>query len=303
MAKRGRKPKEKKGYFYEKEEQAIVRYINSTDEEERNQIFNSILFPALTKMIESIIRRYKLFVPDEEFELNFNDTISYLLTKIKHYKPIINEYEEIEKDNVKKRTKFEIWDDDELNEKKRSATDEDPEFVKVFESNEDDEEEPLITRYFKKVKKKYKAYSYCGTICRNYLMYKCSQYSKKRKRNTSYDVMFEELNNSEKYSIDENEHKGLPEKLVRDVANSIDNMVKNSDEFRLNEKEIVVGVALVNLFRNWEKVLPSGSNKLLKSTILYFLREETMMTTKEIRENMKPYFKLYAGLKKKEIEA
>ena len=75
MAKRGRKPKERKGYFYEKEEQAVIDYIASPNPEEKNRIFNSILLPAFTKMIESIIRRYKLFVPEEEFQQTFNDTI------------------------------------------------------------------------------------------------------------------------------------------------------------------------------------------------------------------------------------
>jgi hypothetical protein len=64
MGKRGRKPSERKGYFYEKEERAIIDYINETDVDKKNKIFNTILYPALTKMIESIIRRYKLFVHD-----------------------------------------------------------------------------------------------------------------------------------------------------------------------------------------------------------------------------------------------
>ena len=38
MAKRGRKPKEKKGYFYESEEAAIVDYINETNLNQRNII-------------------------------------------------------------------------------------------------------------------------------------------------------------------------------------------------------------------------------------------------------------------------
>ena len=46
MAKRGRKPKERKGYFYEKEENAIVQYINEKNAEEKNKIFNTILYPA-----------------------------------------------------------------------------------------------------------------------------------------------------------------------------------------------------------------------------------------------------------------
>ena len=37
MAKRGRKPKEKKGYFYETEEDAIVKYIHETDTFEKNK--------------------------------------------------------------------------------------------------------------------------------------------------------------------------------------------------------------------------------------------------------------------------
>ena len=62
MAKRGRKPsKKRKGYFYEEQEQAVRDYIRAESEEERNKIFNTILLPAFTKMIESIIRRYNLY--------------------------------------------------------------------------------------------------------------------------------------------------------------------------------------------------------------------------------------------------
>ena len=192
METRGRKPKEKKGYFYEREENAIVQYIRSNNEEKKNQIYNEILHPALSKMIESIIRRYKLFVPDEEFDENFNDTISYLLTKIKHYKPVINEYEEVETSKVRGKNKYVFMEEAEFRDLQKDVEDTAPKYVRVpiMDTNEDSVLYPL--RYFKKVKKKYKAYSYCGTVCRNYLMYKCSQYSKKRKRNTSYDTMFEE---------------------------------------------------------------------------------------------------------------
>ena len=66
--KRGRKPgKNRKGYFYEEEEAAFVKYITSTDQAERNKLFNEKLLPAFTKMIESIIRRYDLFTPSEDF--------------------------------------------------------------------------------------------------------------------------------------------------------------------------------------------------------------------------------------------
>ena len=116
MAKRGRKPKERKGYFYESEEDAIVLYIKEQDEYVKNQIFNEVLYPALTKMIESIIRRYKLFIPDEDFDQNFNDTISYLLTKINNFKPVITGYDILE-DIDKIKEPFTQFSEEELKNK------------------------------------------------------------------------------------------------------------------------------------------------------------------------------------------
>ena len=302
MAKRGRKPKERKGYFYEDEENAIVKYINEENIDEKNRLFNTILYPALTKMIESIIRRYKLFVPDEEFDQNFSDTISYLLTKINHFKPVINVYEEIENpSNDVKENAVKIYSE---NFHVR-AEDDDPKYIKVCWINEDDYFNPteVTSGYFKKVEKHYKAYSYCGTVCKNYLMYKCSQYSKKRMRNTPYDDVFEEISNSERYSTDDENYSAVAERLVKNVSNEIETMIENREANELSDEEVVVGKALVNLLRNWEEVLPSdGSNKLQKSSVLYFLREETMMTTKEVRDNMKKFKNAFNVLKKIELD-
>ena len=75
------------------------------------------------------------------------------------------------------------------------------------------------------------------------------------------------------------------------------------EEYELSEEEVIVGNALVNLLRNWEDVLPSGgSNKLQKSSVLYFLREETMMTTKEVRDNMRKFKAAFGVLKQMELD-
>lgn len=131
MGKRGRKPSTEKrtGYFYEEEEQAFVDYMNCENQEEKDRIFNAKLLPAFTKMIESIIRRYNLFTPSEEFTDTFNDTLSFMLTKISNFDVTTGK----------------------------------------------------------------KAYSYCGTICKNYLIYKINQFTKNQKRNASYDDMANEL--------------------------------------------------------------------------------------------------------------
>ena len=303
MAKRGRKPKERKGYFYEKEENAIVQYINEKNVEEKNRIFNTILYPALTKMIESIIRRYKLFVPDEDFEQNFNDTISYLLTKIDHFKPRITGYDLIEDEKELSKYHFVTMSEEDLKSKLRDASEEDPDYIVVYFGFDDEDESNINKKYYKKETHNYKAYSYCGTVCKNYLMFKSTQYAKKKIRNTSYDDVFEELCNNVKYSTNETNYAEIAEKLVVDVAYEIERMIENAEENLLNENEIKVGNALINLLRNWEEVLPDGgSNKLQKSSVLYFLREETMMSTKEIRDNMKKYKCVYKILRKMAVE-
>jgi hypothetical protein len=303
MAKRGRKPKERKGYFYEKEETAIIQYIHEENIEEKNRIFNTVIYPALTKMIESIIRRYKLFVPDEDFDQNFNDTISYLLTKINHFKPQITGYDLIENEKEIAKHHFVMMSEEDLKQKLRDASEEDPEYVVVYFGFDDEDSSNINKKYYKKETHNYKAYSYCGTVCKNYLMFKSTQYAKKKMRNTSYDEIFEELCNSTRYSTEDINYSEVVEKLVTDIADEIERMTDNAELHLLNENEIKVGNALVDLLRNWEEVLPNGgSNKLQKSSVLYFLREETMMTTKEVRDNMKKYKCMYKLLKKMAIE-
>ena len=296
MAKRGRKPKGKKGYFYETEEQAIVDYIAESDPVEKNRIFNSILLPALTKMIESIIRRYKLFVPDEEFPQTFNDTISYLLTKINNFKPEMYVYSEIFSTPPEPPVDLTRAGFIEL---KKTINEHSPKYIKVYSGPYDSEDDPPFNLY-KLELRHYKAYSYCGTVCKNYLIYKNIQYTKNKQRNLPYDEMFEDFYLDPKYITKQEENKSsTADRLIKKISKEIKTILDDAENNQLNENEIRVGVALVELLDNWEELLNvDGSNKLRKSSVLYFLREETMMSTKTVRENMRPFKKAYYLLKK-----
>jgi len=78
--KRGRKRKNEM-YFGPEEEKAVNDFLASTDDKERNIIYNQWLKEPLDKMIESIIRRYKLYRKGESFEDLHSDTLSFLMTK------------------------------------------------------------------------------------------------------------------------------------------------------------------------------------------------------------------------------
>ena len=80
MAKRGRKRKNDL-YFGPAQEEAVVKFLNSEDTIERNRIYNEFLRDAFNKMIESIIRKYKLYRKNYTFEDLHADTLSFLITK------------------------------------------------------------------------------------------------------------------------------------------------------------------------------------------------------------------------------
>ena len=241
MGKRGRKAgKDRKGYFYEQEEQAVIDYVSSEDQKEKNRIYLECLQPAFTKMIESIIRRYNLYLPDEIFQETFDDTMSFLLTKIEHFNPDSG----------------------------------------------------------------FKAYSYCGTICKNYLILKIKQYNNNLIRNDRYEVIQNDIDDNVKFSYDSNnDHIQFLTELLENITEEIRVMLNAKEKFKLNENEIKVGNALVSLLTNWSDLFARmGSNKFNKSSILMFVKELTLLNTPEIRLAMKKYKVVYQNVRKKLLD-
>lgn len=88
MAKRARGRKRKNGlYFGEEQEKAVVAFLNEEDPTIRNKIYNEHLRDAFDTMIESIIRRYKLYRKTYTFENLHSDTLSYLILKADKFDP------------------------------------------------------------------------------------------------------------------------------------------------------------------------------------------------------------------------
>jgi DNA-directed RNA polymerase specialized sigma subunit len=217
-------------YFGEEQEQAVIRYLESESEIEKNKIFNQYLNEPLTIMVESIIRRYKLYRKDFDFEDLHADTMSFLITKINKF------------DHTKN----------------------------------------------------YKAYSYFGTICKNYLMGAIQKDTKEQNRNVSYDDISSEIEERDDllYKIDEDVID------YRDVINKLTNTLEDFIETEtLTDNEKKLGYALIEIFSNFEKIFQVGEgNKFNKNLILLALREMTSLNTKEIRISLKRYKKLYNGL-------
>ena len=230
--KRGRKAV-KENYFDVREEEAVRKFLIAESSYEKNKIYNQFLRHPLDKMISSIIRRYKLYRKDMDFEEIHTDTHSFLMTKVDKFKPDKNK----------------------------------------------------------------KAYSYFGTICKNYLMGQIIKDQKETNRKISYEDISSSLE----------ERPDLTYRIDDDVVETDYIINKYLDELKeyietepLNDNEKKLGYALIDLFDNYETIFSGAdNNKFNKNVILLSLREMTNLSTKEIRSSIKRFKKLYLVIQSK----
>ena len=236
-SKRGRKRKNEM-YFGPEEEEAVVKFLESEDDAERNLIFNEWLKAPLDKMIESIIRRYKLYRKGETFEELHGDTVSFLMTK-----------------------------------------------VHKFETGRGK-----------------KAYSYFGTIAKNYILGLLIKDEKYMKQTASYEEMSGDIESRADltYFID-NDNFSMDD-FIKKLSDGIKDELDDEElppKKRLNENERKVGYALIEILENWETAFESmnGGSKYNKNSVLETMRNYTNLSTKDIRIAMKRYKELYELLK------
>jgi hypothetical protein len=156
----------------------------------------------------------------------------------------------------------------------------------------------LMTKVDKfKPSKEKKAYSYFGTICKNYLMGQIIKDQKEINRKISYEDVSESIEERPdmSYRIDEE---------VVDTTMIIGEYLKELKEFidseNLNDSEKKLGYALIDVFDNYETIFSSSdNNKFNKNIILLSLRDMTNLSTKEIRNSMKRFKKLYIVIQNK----
>jgi ribosome-binding protein aMBF1 (putative translation factor) len=227
--KKGRKSN-KENYFDVREEIAVKKFLLAENQIEKNQIYNEFLRGPLDKMISSIIRRYKLYRKDMDFNEIHTDTHSFLMTKVDKFKPAKNK----------------------------------------------------------------KAYSYFGTICKNYLMGQIIKDQKDTNRKVSYEDISTTLEEREDmiYRIDDEDIDPalIIFEYIKELKDFVELEVTNDNEKKL-------GYALVELFDNYETIFSgTENNKFNKNIILLSLREMTNLSTKEIRSSIKRYKKLFIML-------
>jgi len=231
-------------YFAEREEKAVIDYINSTSSEEKNRIYNQILIEPFRKMIQSILRRYPIHIGNYDMGEVEENALTHLIEHMVKFNP------------------------------------------------------NKIT----KTGNKTKAYSYCQTIIRNYYKDHGKKSYTEKKINLSYDDYIDEINENVEYSYEiEMDKQNQLEELINCVVKKIEDRIDTDTTMKKNE--VIVGDAIINVLKNWHILFmedtPEGkynkrvTNKFAKNKVLLFLKEQTGLSTKEIRIAIKPFKEIY----------
>ena len=161
-----------------------------------------------------------------------------------------------------------------------------------FEEILNDTHSFLITKSDKFIPdKNKKAYSYFGTICKNYLMGQIIKDQKDTNRKVSYEDISSSLEERPDlvYYIENDVVE--TDKIITDYIGQLKSFIDSSS---LNENEVKLGYALLELFENYDSIFVGNDNKKFnKNLVLMSIREMTNLSTKEIRLSMKKYKKLY----------
>lgn len=156
----------------------------------------------------------------------------------------------------------------------------------------------LMTKVDKfKPDKNKKAYSYFGTICKNYLMGQIIKDQKETNRKISYEDISSTIEERPDmiYRIDDDIIE--TDIIINEYLKELKDFIENES---LNENEKRLGYALIDLFDNYESIFSGAdNNKFNKNVILLSLREMTNLSTKEIRSSIKRFKKLYTVIQTK----
>lgn len=143
---------------------------------------------------------------------------------------------------------------------------------------------------FKPAKNK-KAYSYFGTICKNYLMGQIIKDQKDQNRKISYEDISSNLESRPDMIYYIENEKTEADDIINEFVKELKKILEQ-DNLNSNEKKL--GIALLELFENYKTIfLGTDNNKFNKNIILLSIREMTNLSTKEIRTAMRRYKKLY----------
>jgi len=151
-----------------------------------------------------------------------------------------------------------------------------------------------------------KAFSYYSMICKNYVLGLLIAREKGLKKSASMDDFMSNVHENKNHSYNIDDVDVEPLDIIRDASNEIRlELLKNEqlNDIYLTSYEKRVGESLIFVLDNWQKIVDSEhNNKYYKSIILSYLRELTLLSSKDIRMSLIRFRMVYKSLINRKIK-
>lgn len=233
------KKKQENYYFDTLQEEAVMKFLITDSQTEKDRLFREYLYEPITKMAESQIKRYGLMRGDSSIEDQILDATCFVTERLYKFDPLKNK----------------------------------------------------------------KAYSYYGTISVNFFKTQLIKWKKLKNRDICFEDAYNDLDEDERifgsYDLDVDDTPKI--EAYEFIPFLIKGLEKELEENnKLKDKDIKVGRTIIQLLNNWEDFIDGqdGSNILNRNKVLYYIRENTLLESKDLRSSMKKFKSLYFLLKK-----
>ncbi len=250
-------------YFGPVEEKAIVDYQKATSHEEKNKIYTKYLYEPISKLVSSVVKKYHGYIGSCGMEELEARALVHVLSVIDGFNA----------DRIGKNG------------------------------------QPV------------RAYSYLGTVCKHF----CHNHSETAYKKesiiddvTSYNTDYIDEQLKSHYLLDDEENADFMSFFFNKIKNDIKLELENNKKLKVNE--IKVGDCIVSILENYKDIFTddlnqdieynkNGKPKKMKYTniyaknkILYIIKDQTGLTSKEIAPAIK-VFKTFYALTKQDILA
>jgi hypothetical protein len=280
---RKRRPKKSLNYFTEDTQNAIIEYLDCTNQRKRNEIYNERINYALYKLAENIIHTFKFYYMDvDDIEDLKHEVMTFILEKLHLYsqsRNVCEKFTRLSRDNG--------WDYDiesfqkYANYSRKITEQQILDFIDTLDVCDKCKEE------FSKVKPP-KAYSYFGTVVKRYLI----NYNEKNYKKLQAHAPVLAADNDDDIINDLTLEFETQDHSVQDFMSMyIDYMDENLFELFPKENDAKIADAVLMLFKHKENL-----EIFNKKAIFLYIKEMVDVPTRHITKIIIRFKELYEEL-------
>jgi DNA-directed RNA polymerase specialized sigma subunit len=144
-----------------------------------------------------------------------------------------------------------------------------------------------------------KSFSYFGTIIKRRLQNNRKKETKDKKKVVLYEDVYKSITQGDDIEEKEYSEDNLLHEFFKIIVDEIQDLLleDNISKYGLKDSDVKVGVAILEITQNWERIYVDDTKKYNKNFVLECIRNMTLLNTTQIGQSLKFYKEFYVARK------